>query len=140
MATRASRCAPGLPLPFNLVQGGLALYSISVFTHAVFGLDLNLRIVILAATERLCILFRDTLLAGDEGYRAAPGLAKGQENGQIELRAIKPGATARFDSRATFTNTRPPSPSSLDCVHDQSKVPTIFSDDGHVSVTFLFDS
>jgi hypothetical protein len=59
----------------NLVLGGLALYSISVFMHAVFGLDLNLRIVILAATERLCILFRDTLLAGDEGYRAAPGLA-----------------------------------------------------------------
>lgn len=46
-----------LPLPFNLVMGGLALYSVSVFMHAAFGLDMNLLIVILAATVTLSSLW-----------------------------------------------------------------------------------
>jgi Na+/proline symporter len=39
-----------LPLPFNIVMGGLALYTISVFMHAVFGFNLTLLIVALSIT------------------------------------------------------------------------------------------
>jgi solute:Na+ symporter, SSS family len=39
-----------LPLPFNVIMGGLALYTISVFMHAVFGLNLTLLIVALSVT------------------------------------------------------------------------------------------
>jgi SSS family solute:Na+ symporter len=39
-----------LPLPFNIVMGGLALYTISVFMHAVFGFNLALLIVALSVT------------------------------------------------------------------------------------------
>jgi Na+/proline symporter len=42
-----------LPLPFNLMMGGVALYSISLFMHAVFGFEMNLLIVVLAATVTL---------------------------------------------------------------------------------------
>ena len=45
-----------LPLPFNVVMGGLALYSVSVFMQAVFGFDLNLLIWVLAATVTLSSL------------------------------------------------------------------------------------
>jgi len=39
-----------LPLPFNIIMGGLALYTISVFMHAVFGFNLTLLIVVLSVT------------------------------------------------------------------------------------------
>ena len=39
-----------LPLPFNIIMGGLALYTISVFMHAVFGFNLALLIVALSVT------------------------------------------------------------------------------------------
>jgi solute:Na+ symporter, SSS family len=39
-----------LPLPFNNIMGGLALYTISIFMHAVFGLNLTLLIVVLSVT------------------------------------------------------------------------------------------
>jgi len=45
-----------LPLPFNVVMGGLALYSVSVFMQGVFGLDINLLILVLAVTVTLSSL------------------------------------------------------------------------------------
>ncbi len=39
-----------LPVPFNIIIGGLALYSISVFAGSVFGIDLTLLIVVLGIT------------------------------------------------------------------------------------------
>jgi solute:Na+ symporter, SSS family len=36
-----------LPIPFNIVTGGLALYTISVFMHGVFGVNITLLIVTL---------------------------------------------------------------------------------------------
>ena len=39
-----------LPLPFNLIMGGLALYTISVFMQAVFGFNIKLLIVGLSLT------------------------------------------------------------------------------------------
>ncbi len=39
-----------LPLPFNIVMGGLALYTISVFMHAVFGFNIAALIVVLSLT------------------------------------------------------------------------------------------
>lgn len=45
-----------LPLPFNVVMGGLALYSISVFMEGVFGFDINILILVLAGTVTLSSL------------------------------------------------------------------------------------
>lgn len=45
-----------LPLPFNVIMGGLALYTISVFMHSVFGFDITLLIFVLAATVTLMTL------------------------------------------------------------------------------------
>jgi Na+/proline symporter len=46
-----------LPLPFNVVMGGLALYSISVFMHGVFGVASNVLILLLAGTVTLISMF-----------------------------------------------------------------------------------
>jgi Na+/proline symporter len=45
-----------LPLPFNVIMGGLALYTISVFMHSVFGFNITLLIFVLAATVTLITL------------------------------------------------------------------------------------
>lgn len=42
-----------LPLPFNVVMGGLALYSVSVFMQGVFGVDIDILILLLAGTVTL---------------------------------------------------------------------------------------
>lgn len=45
-----------LPLPFNVIMGGLALYTISVFMHSVFGFNITLLIFLLAGTVTLITL------------------------------------------------------------------------------------
>jgi len=45
-----------LPLPFNIVMGGLALYSVGVFMQGVFGLDIRILILVLAGTVTLTSL------------------------------------------------------------------------------------
>jgi unsaturated chondroitin disaccharide hydrolase len=45
-----------LPLPFNVIMGGLALYTISVFMNSVFGINITLLIFVLAATVTLITL------------------------------------------------------------------------------------
>jgi solute:Na+ symporter, SSS family len=45
-----------LPVPFNIVTGGLALYTISVFMHGVFGVNITVLIVTLGAIITLMTL------------------------------------------------------------------------------------
>jgi SSS family solute:Na+ symporter len=57
-----------LPLPFNIVMGGLALYTISVFMHAVFGFNLALLIVALSVTILVITVLRGAWAAASSDF------------------------------------------------------------------------